>query len=87
MLKSKNSLLSGPPRLAICKPEECFKTRGLPSKQVLPIKSIHMYIWFWLSITDINSVIMDYSFTVGVRECNPVGTLKDVLMGKSHFLP
>ena len=32
--------------------------------------------WFWLSITDTNTVIMEFSYMVGVRELNPGGTLK-----------
>ncbi len=31
--------------------------------------------WFWMSITNINTVIMDSSEFVGVREFNPGGTL------------
>ena len=36
---------------------------------VLPI------MWFWLSITDINTDFIEFSYIVGVGEFNPGGTL------------
>ncbi len=36
---------------------------------------LHMHVWFWSSIADINTAIIEFSYTVGVREFNPDGTL------------
>ncbi len=45
---------------------------------------LRMHIWFRLSMTDINTRIMEFSYFVGVIEFNPGGTLnKLVLICKS----
>ncbi len=47
---------------------------------------LHTYIWFWLPITDINTVIIEFSYIVGVREFYPGGTLKHLQKFKVTFL-